>query len=235
MSNFGQFHAYVIDSDSRSRMLLRQAMTAVPEFTKITQLADLRDAISNIRMADECDLVFVSERFERKEVTKFFEELRKIKQSQDAAFIVILEGTRQAANDIAKNMLDGIDGLLFEPYSVNQLRELAELASKVKKERFGAREEAAIRFLLVDVIKELDRAAFLIQAGDEKSSAIQRFAESCKFFHTLDVVKKDLYFKILVEVFGNLPAPANLLSQYKGASQRLRRKIVEKMRTDGKA
>ena len=124
----------------------------------------------------------------------------------------------------------GADGFLFEPYSVDQLVEITDLAAKVKAERSLAREQAALGFLLNDVMQQIDLIAYLRSAGYDVGRGMRRFKQMCTVFGTLEGESLDLYYNLAVDKFIEAPFPKKMYqANYKGASKRVKEKMEKKL------
>lgn len=228
---FQKYNASIIDPDLDTRMRLKQATTAVHNFGKVHQLTNLREGLAAMNGYERVDVVFLSYRFDEDEVKGFIKEAKETPQGQDAAYVLVLRTKDQDSSVVAKNVMIGADGFLFEPYSVDYLLEITELAARVRKERSKAREEAAIKFLVTDVINHVDMIAYLKSCDCEVGRTLKKFKEICSVFETLDPESKEIYYKIAIEMFIEAPIPQRFLQRktYRGASQRVKRRMEDKL------
>ena len=227
---YTKYDAYLVDSDLDARMRLKQATTSVSSFGKVVQASKLKECIDRLKAGDKADVIFISYRFDREEVMTFIADAKQIPNSQDAAFILVLQTKDQQSSTIANNVLSGADGFLFEPYSVDQLVEITALAAKVKKERSAFREEAALKFLLSDVMNQIDQIAYLKSCEYETGPSLKKFKDMCTVFRALQGESLASYFKIVVDVFEEAPLPKKIFQRkkYAGASSRVAKRMEKK-------
>ncbi len=224
-----QYNALIIDSDVQSRMRLKQATASVGEFGDVEQIGAIRDGLQRLGGEKRCDVVFLSHNFSIEETTHFIREAKKLKQGQDSAYVLVLRGKDQESASVATSVMQGADGILFEPYSVEILVELTKLAARIRKERSDARERVALNLMLTEIMNQLDLVAFLKSCGLETVRSQRKFAELCEVIRKMEPEKIALYHDVAISTFAAAPLPkkAFQVKRYKGASDRVR-KIMEK-------
>jgi response regulator RpfG family c-di-GMP phosphodiesterase len=225
------YDALVIDSDLDARMRLKQAMSSVSSFKSGAQYGKLKEAMQKIETSvSPVDVVFISFRFDDTETTEFIAQAKALPQAQDCAFILVKRSQDQQSTMVAASVLSGADGLLFEPFSVDQLVEITHLASRVKKERSQAREEVALKFLLADVINQIDQVAYLKACEYEIGPSMKKLKEMCAVFGTLSPESKAVYYKLAVDVFEAAPLPKLVFQRkkYGGVSSRVAKRMEKK-------
>ena len=156
-----KFSAWVVDNDMEARMRLKQATNSVPTFGNVKLIGTMEEASRGLTNSNHVDVVFVARRFGQEEITNFVKACKETQGGRDSAYVLVLKTDDQDSNTVAQNVLIGADGFLLEPYSVDNLVEITELAARVKQERSLEREQAALKFLVEDVIKQVDRVAFI--------------------------------------------------------------------------
>jgi len=163
---------------------------------------------------------------------------------QDSAYVLVMQAKDQDSSNIANTMLKGFDGLLFEPYSVDVLVEMTKIAAKVKGERRSARELAAIKFLLRDVINQLDQISYNLASGKEVGPSFKKFKDASAVVKTFEGEKLQKYYELAVDMFIDTPSPKKVFSRikYGGASSRVKDRMEKKkaalmaqLATDGSA
>ena len=231
MIPFQKYDAILIDPDIGSRMRLKQATTAVTNFGKVGQVGSLREGFERMRAGERCDVVFVSHKFDLADLTSFVKNAKAIPQGQDSAYIVVLGGKDQDSSTVAASVMSGFDGFLFEPYSVDNLKEMTEIAARVRKERARAREEAALKLLITDIMNQIDLVAYLKQMQSESGRAAKKLRESCAVLKTLSPESFELYRSLAVDLFEQAPLPKKVFQrkQYSGASSRVKKKMEDKL------
>lgn len=230
MNDLVKYNALIIDPDLDTRMRLKSATTSVIQFSKVQLLSSLSDGLSRMEGGHECDVLFISYRFEQDEVAQFIKDAKGTKSGEDAAYILVLQTKEQDSSTITQNVLIGADGFLFEPYSVDQLVEITNLAARVKKERAEEREQAALTFLLKDIMHQMDLIAYLKANGYDVGRGFKRFKQMCTVFQTLEPASKELYYKLAVDLFSEAPFPKKIYQKsYSGASKRVKEKMEKKL------
>jgi DNA-binding NarL/FixJ family response regulator len=232
MCALNKYDAYIVDSELDTRMRLKQVTTSVPNFGKVTLLSSPREAISKLTSSvDPCDVIFVSHHFEQNDVANFIRDAKATKAGQDCAYILVLQSSDQESGKVAKNMMIGADGQLFEPYSVEYLVEITHLAARVKLERAQSREEAAMRFLVTDIMNQVDICAYMKASGYDVTRHVKKLKEFCTIFGTLSPQSVDTYYQVAISMFENAPLPKAVPQRktYGGASSRVRKKQEEKL------
>ena len=221
-----KFDAIIIDPDLDTRMRLKQCTTVVHQFGKVFQLGTLKDASAKLAGGEATDVCFISYKYDQGEVTEFIKSAKAMKAGQDCAYVLVLKTKDQDASVVATNVLAGFDGFLFEPYSVEQLLELTEIAARVRKERMMGREEAALRFLLNDIVNQIDQIAYLKAAGFDMGPSMKKFKDLCSVLKTLQGDSIAVYTKLAIDLFEAAPLPKKIFQRkiYGGASSRVKKR-----------
>lgn len=230
MSMYEKYDTLVIEPDMSARMRIKTATSAVPTFGRVIQCGTITEGRERLK-SERYDVIFISCQFPQEETAAYIKSSKESANGQDAAFVLILKTQKQEASSVAQNVLVGADGLLFEPYSVDSLVEITRLAAKVKGERAVARETAAIKVLLSDVMEQTNLVAYLKSMKVDASRHHKKLKEMCAIFESFDEHKRQLYIEVAVEQFINapLPTPPKNLPNYSGVSSRIKRRIEEKI------
>jgi DNA-binding NarL/FixJ family response regulator len=231
---FQKFDAVLVDPDIQSRMRLKQATTAVPHFGKVHQLGELREAQQKLSGSDRADVVFISRKHEMEGILNFIKLAKGLPQGQDAAYILVLGAKNQDTSTVASSVMSGFDGFLFEPYSVDNLLEITQIAARVRKERSHAREEAAMKMLMTDLMNQIDLLAYLKQAKSDPGRVLKKFRETTTVLRTLSEESFKLYQSVAINMLENAPLPTKIFQKrsYGGASSRVKRKMEDKLIAD---
>jgi response regulator RpfG family c-di-GMP phosphodiesterase len=227
-----KYNAIIADPDVQTRMRLKQATASVVQFGEVVQVTTLSEAGGRIQSDRHWDVVFISNNFSEGEVTDFIARAKEHKGGQDAAFIRVLKSKDQQNSAVAQGMLQGIDGFLFEPYSVDQLVDITTLSARIKKERSDTRQRLAIELLLSDVMKQLDLVAFLKSVGFEVTRSATRLKEMCNALQGASTGQMlEVYKEVAVKLFSEAPLPKPMFQakQYSGVSARVKKKMEEKI------
>ncbi len=228
-----RYAALAIDSDMGARMRLKQAATSMHQIKSITLYADIQEAIKSIEYDPKfIDVVFISNRLPEMEAKNFIMGVKAVKHFRDAAFVQLLISTEDEDAQTTQSILNGYDGVLMEPYSVDALLNIVELTARIKKERREKREKDAISYLIQNIIKKVDRMAYIRASHMDIGTAIKRLKASCHVFESFDEANLNAYYEAAVEMFGNAVAYGDMHSKqqmYKGVSQRIRKIVIKKM------
>jgi hypothetical protein len=221
-----KFNALVVDSDIQSRMRLKGAASSVSSFKSVQLLNDLKQAQNILTCGDESiDVIFLSSRCDRSDIRAFIAEAKKSQIGQDAAYVLLLGTSEQAHANLATNVLDGFDGFLIEPYSVDGLMEITHLASRVKGERSLVREKVAIKLLVREIIGQIDVIAQLKSGGAGASISINSLRETCSVLQKLEQHAHAIFHESAIEQLIDAPVPQIKNTRiYAGVSKRIKQK-----------
>lgn len=226
---YTKYDAFIVDPDLDTRMRLKQATSSVHNFGKVHQLQGLREANQKLGTDDRCDVIFLSYRFDQAELSEFIKQAKATKNGQDAAYILVMKSKDGDSSKVAANVMVGADGFLFEPYSVDYLMEITNLAARVRLERSDAREKAALNFIVHDIINQLDVVATMKAQGFEVVTALKKLKELCTVFKTLTPDSTKYYYDIAIKLFGDAPVPKKIeTKKYGGASSRVKKRMEQK-------
>jgi len=198
-------------------------------FQHVKLLSGLDETMRLLSAAGHVDIIFIAHRFEQDRTTEFIKKSKETQGGRDSAYVLVLKTDDQDSNTVAKNVLIGADGFLLEPYSVDNLVEITQLAARVKKERSLEREQAALKFLVLDVMKQIDRVAYIKTCGFDVGRNLKKLKEMCAVFTDLQGESKEVYYELAVSLFGNAPLPQFQAKNYKGVSDRVRKKMEAKI------
>lgn len=226
-----KFSALVVDSDMESRARLKDAMRAAGGFEQLSTAKSLEDALKQLSSDKVFDIIFVSHRLELEGISHFIGQAKRLPNACDSAFI-LLQSSATDSGAFTVNLLRGHDGFLIEPYSVDSLVEVMALAEQVRSERRQARLILALRLFVRELILQFSQLVRLRRMGHRAGISYEVFKNMCSVLRSLEPDMEKLYFEIILETFPAIEAPSHreLSSKtYSGASERIRRKLSEKM------
>lgn len=227
-----KYHALICDPDLVTRNRLKTAASAVPRFGRIGMSESFRQAIDVMSGEMEFNVVFISDRIPQSEISTFIRDRRQTQQGQDAAYVIVLAKKADDTATVAQNMMVGADGFLFEPYSIDSLVEITELAKTVKRDRSREREATALTIVLNDIIPQIDLIAQLKASGIDLGPNMKRLRDMCSIFRTLGDDSFAHYIAIASEKFEKAPVPVVGKKKYGGVSDRVKKRLEEKHRED---
>lgn len=223
-----RYTSVVVDPSAQGRNRMKDAMRSVAAFAGVSSAASLIEAAETIKSGSTVDVVFLSQRLDSDESLDFIARAKTLANSRDAAFVVLVSSASERSN-MAKQMVAGADGFLVEPYSVDQLVQITQLAERVRCERRDARFEKAAELLLSELMDQVDQLAMLKKGGRAGNISQQIFSETCSVLKTLEPALQDQYLRLAVERFSSIAKPRTLQlrgNSYTGASERVRKKFA---------
>ncbi len=220
-----------IDSDTPRRLKIKAVTSTLHSFGAFNQAISLEEALSKLQTMDSADTIFIAEKFAQEDVMRFIKSAKELKSSLDAAFILVVSPRENLSQEIARFLVGGVDGVLCEPYSVDQFNEIVNIATRVRKERSAAREAGAIRFLLSQISEQISILAQLKAHGVSSLRENRKLVEMCQVFKSIDEAKRLQYHAIAMDIFEKavIPKPVKVGPAYAGTSSRVRKKMEEKV------
>lgn len=226
--------ALLIDPDIEARMRLKTITGSVIEFGLVEYSQSLSDALQKVGTGSVYDVVFVSNRIPEADFQAFIKKAKETQGGQDTAFVLVLSTNNQGNATVAKNVIGGADGFLFEPYSVDNVMDTTFLATRVKKERSFAREKAALGMLVKDIIPQLDQLAYLKSCKMDTARGLKKLEEFCSPIRNLTAELLQVYFEEAVINFSFAPVPKNIskFKKYGGVSDRIKKRMEKKVQEE---
>jgi response regulator RpfG family c-di-GMP phosphodiesterase len=226
MSTSDRFNILIVDPDPKSRATLKDAALSLTTFKKVLFSKKLEEALEVASGEDQIDVIILSYRLNIEEISDFIKEVKQTSHGKHWAFITVLKSSDQQNEVIAENMLHGVDGFLFEPYSADNLREMAEVTAKVKFKNEQARLKGALEIYLREVSTHLDAVAFYAAQKRPSEIAKKKFTESCTKLIKFTKDHWDMYTDVVSDIFTNTLPPEG--TQYQGVSRRIRERMKAK-------
>jgi DNA-binding NarL/FixJ family response regulator len=226
-----RYDAVIIDPDMTTRSRLKQVCASVINFGRVVPIGSCFETMEQIRGDMRADVVFISHHIPQEQIPPFIKEAKNTPGGQDSAYILVLPTKEQASGDVAQAMMIGADGVLFEPYSVDILVEITLLAAKVRRERRAARDQATFKFLLNDLIQQIDVIAYSKSCGYEVGPAMKHFRQACAVLTTMEPDSVEIWYRTAIDSFEAAQIPSALLQRkkYGGASNRVKQRMSEKI------
>lgn len=223
MSGQERYNILIVDPDSESRGRLKQVALSLTTFNKVFTVTTIPSALGKTDSIDLIDIVIISHRFGEADIVKFIEQAKKTKRGAEWAYMAVLKCASQKSEVIASGVMGGIDGFLFEPYSANNMREMALICSQVKARNELGRKRAALTMLLQEIWKHLDAVALYRASGREASPAERKLKEGCANLKQYGEDIFEIYVEAAIEVFGAAEPPKG--RTYCGISTRVKAKL----------
>jgi response regulator RpfG family c-di-GMP phosphodiesterase len=217
--------ALIIDPNPTSRGYLWQATLAEVNFQRVKAYSKFDTALNYLQEGAKYDVLLITSQFPKDEIARFVEQAKLSEGGKEAAYVVVLKAAHQNTENIATSMMEGVDGFLFEPFSVQSLRQVAAIAARVKSEFEKQRRRAAISLYVIDVMKALDDYALALFSDTDVVAKNKLFLKSVLPFRKMGPEDLAVYYDVVGEIFEKArPRPP---ISYKGASLRVRQKAKE--------
>ncbi|MCB0335675.1 MAG: hypothetical protein KDD62_05195 [Bdellovibrionales bacterium] len=230
-----KYSAVVIDNDMQARMRLKAATASVHNFGEVKLVNNFNECLAYLGDRKHVDVVFLANRFSSEDQKKFIQKAKSLDGGQDSAYVIVMGTDSQDSQAVAQNVLIGADGFLLEPFSVDNLLEITRLAARVKRERSFEREAAAIRILVKDVIKQVDRCWFLKRCDFDPSQGFKKLGQICEMFNEFANNSWDAYITVLCDEFNKAPVASGPEKDYQGVSARVKKRMEAKLLADMQA
>ncbi|WKZ56845.1 MAG: hypothetical protein QY326_08935 [Bdellovibrionota bacterium] len=224
-----RFNALGIEPVIAARMRLKQATIEIPEFAEVDLQGDFGNALQQLNKGKRTDVIFISPSLPEPDIASFIQNAKKTPGGQDAAYILVMRNEDREGGEIAKRMLIGADGFLFEPFSVDALKEITHLATKVKKDRADEREKMAINVLVGDICRQLDEVAYIKACQFDVGTSLRKLREKCSAFNNFTEQTLNMYFNAAIDVFEKSIPRAKTNKSYGGVSNRVRDRMAKKI------
>jgi response regulator RpfG family c-di-GMP phosphodiesterase len=231
MATSDQYNVLIVDPESSSRAKMKQAASVLTSFRKVNHAPNMENGMREIMdSANGTDIVFVSYSFGQDAITPFVESAKQTSIGDACAYILILKASDQSSDVVANNVGGGIDGFLFEPYSADALREIAEIAARVKMESAERKRGAVLRLHLRETMQYLDLVSYGKKSGQELEKNKTKFIEAAGRLKKASKGLKKEYVDLAIREFADaIPVtPIN----YNGVSERVRKRMEAKRARD---
>ena len=230
MVKVNSFRAVFLDPDEAARARLKIATSSLDCFEALHGCGTFHDGLRLIQRYARVDLIFLSEKITPNKINEFIEIARRQPNCAAAVFIVIKQSASSGLSP-ADAVLIGADGMLCEPFSVDNLMEVVKLATKLGQERELVRNKISITLLVTDAINQLDAAAYLMARGSNPGALLKSLRDLKKKIRALpedyNALFQNIFMKLVDKTF---PMTNSLATKiYEGASARVRKKTEMKI------
>jgi len=229
------FNALIISSDTGRRGRLKLAVHhdqffGRPAFKKVHTAISLQEGIKALCSNQTYEIVLVTDCFSPDAIEEFLKHLSEMTE-QKVGVVLVRKGSNEDGLSIAESLMNGVDGFLYEPFSVDMLREISKIAEKVRKENSDKKISAATDLVVDSMSAMIDKKAAEMSAGKPRRPYPKRLLIAAKlfrglsetgilsFYHTLfSVTEKSKPFEKELDDSGD----------YQGASEIIRKKYNKK-------
>lgn len=217
-----KFYPLIIEPQYLKLGYLYQAMRASDSFKKGESFRNINDTIYFLHRSEAVDLVLISACFTSEEVKHFRSRALETPGGKEAAFVMMMPVDDEARENVAHSVIDGLDGVLFSPYSVESVREVAKIAADVRAKFEKGRMSAAMRILLPNLTNSLDDLAICLKDKSNDSVARKNLSKALDSISSLRSSMPAEYLSALESVLRNAKPRSEEGPGYAGASKRIR-------------
>ena len=222
---FVRFDAMIIDPDPTSRGYLWQATLAEVSFHKVKAFSKPDTAVAHLAQGAKFDVMLITSGFGRDDIINFIREAKQTEGGKEAAYIWVLKTVHQTTDNIAFGLIDGTDGFLLEPFSVDSLQQVAAIAARVRKEYDRQRKKVALTLVVKEIMNALDEYALARVTKKGIAAATHEFKKASEVLRKLEQDDLEIYHEVACEMFEKgIPRPP---IAYRGASTRVKQKMKE--------
>jgi response regulator RpfG family c-di-GMP phosphodiesterase len=227
MSASKRYIPIVVEPDLRKQAYLHQAIRAEPEFKKSKGFRNVESSLKYLRSSESVDVVLISSEFTQYVINHFISAAKESRGGKEAAYVLCAPMDKDSREDVAASVIEGMDGVLFSPFSVHSVKEVARIAAQVKKKFELKRKKAALLLLLPNVTNAIDDLSKLMFEGSNISPAKKKLMSSIdSIAHLREDLMEDYYSALFSLCESGRPRPTNSMSlNYTGASTRLRKRL----------
>ena len=217
--------ALIIEPYSYKRMRLHFAMKALPQAGRIEQYGSFEQARSALKEGAGATVIFIASDFEEELSQEFIRCVKETKRGANSAFIMTMRAGAQSSMHVTKGLLEGIDGFLFEPYSVNSLAESCTIAQSIYRIRRRERYEKAIELAVKDIVTNLEEVYGHVIVGRKPGVALRKLHNLGAFLRELDSDLLPLYVEALTKACASAPPRTRPKTNHEQIVERRREKL----------
>ena len=188
--------AIAIESAATPRVRLKTVMKASHQFSDIRIYSTAEELRSSLDLVGKVDVVFISHRLGEPETAHMISELRNYPSTNSAAIITIVPAETPKSL-ITAGLLDGADGFLIEPFSLDSLIEVTRLAGRLKRERRDVKVDVALKLYVAELKDQVSHLANETRAKHPAKLSWEIFREMCSVLKEMTPEWRERYFNML--------------------------------------
>lgn len=193
--NKGQYDILVVDNDPERRIRMKYATSAAKSiFGHIAVASELNKGLDSLKSLHSRVVIFVGDSFSGPRVGTFIEQAKSARAGLDSAYVLQAASTRTSPVEVYANVLQGLDAVLKEPFSVDELVDTTHAAAQIFYKRRAEREGKAIAALVSRTLDALDKIATSKAIGDSPGELIQELHQSKTVIAALSDDLKATYY-----------------------------------------
>ena len=202
-----RFRTLLIDHDLDIRMRLKESLLSVYYFIGIVNVSSVKQAREALSGEDGFDLIFISYNFSEQEVLEIIEQARISNGGADSAFILVSSQLNKRSSEAARYMQGGIDCILHEPFSTEELVEITSIGRNLHNSRRQVRETVSTGFIVRDIIRHIDLLASLRKRELQGTHTIEKLRSMIDLVKQFHPAAQEQYFVRVLDLFTSLPFP----------------------------
>ena len=203
----------VIDSDLNARTRMKSLLGMVVDPKGLGFANSTRAALAKLETGGSWNCVFLASDIGEGNIHEFIDKALMLPAAMNCYFMLIVKSQHQDSTFVAAQFVKGVNGFLFEPYSVDGLTELLDSAVNSQALSDENRARSSISFLVKDVIHSIDRVAYNEALGRSSAIPMKDFRVTSNTLAELGANDLDEYFSILLQRFGSTGPPAEILGR----------------------
>lgn len=225
------FTALVIHPEVDARMRFKSAATALTCFNGLSLVSSLEEGRSKLEREKNIELIYLSSRYDQS-VSSEFIRYGKSGPSKAAGYVLMVNGNQIKSQSMASYLMDGIDGVLPEPFSPESLLKSTERVSSVVHSR---KKRLALEMFAHHAVESVDKLSEGLRRGTSAPLSLKSLQDAHRVLSEIDEDEFDYYVSHLISAFGSakpfVPEPVHQANaDYQGTSDRVRRMILKKLR-----
>lgn len=219
----------LVEDPNKPLMAIQELARSLSEIQGIDVRRNF-DAAVQVLGQKSYEMILISDRYETQERLDFVRKARDTTEGgKDAALILVLQKEAAGSSMIAGKIMQGVDGILQEPYSADQLMDALKIAEKVRQKNLDERKKKAVDIALSDVMTYIEARTSNPNITYNKAVSQRALGRLQVTLKELEQTDSDAYFETVIEKFTAMAAKEKKLFEggYRGASARVR-KMMEK-------
>lgn len=169
--------------------------------------SSLQEGAEKIRSLKNCDVVYVSSRFDFESAKQFVIGCKRTNVAKDSANLLI--GEALSESNLAKLSLSGFDGVLIEPATLEAFKASTEVALRARSEKLKLRTKKSMDILVKSLAAQIDELYVKKKTGHLFFMAQEKLKNLGKEIRSLDSDTLALYFETITELFPD-SSPVNI-------------------------
>lgn len=187
--------------EARSRV--KQIGAMLKSWATFEQMTDLAAAQAHLQTSDPYDAIFLSASFGRETLTRFIRTTRGFASASGSCFVALLGHGAHDVTMVGSHLLSGFEGFLIEPFSVDTVVEVVEVAERVRREETQRRQAYALELLVHSVLEQAAEVYQLRRAGRSAKLSAKLLQETATVLRQLEPSLEERYFCLLTSALEN--------------------------------